>query len=147
MNLAYLFLAESAVVQGGSFYAYGGGVHYLAAERFPSLNPSLALVASVRLDPEESQASHLFELRGFGPDGGEFCPVQTTRFEPKRDPEYQDLATYNVFTFNFKQMPFACPGPYEFQVSVDGNELGRVRLEVIPYAPKQPSSDLNESRS
>ena len=60
MNLAYLFLAEGAIAQGGRLFVYGGGVHYIRAERFPSIFPNLALVASVQLEPEEARGAHLF---------------------------------------------------------------------------------------
>ena len=141
MNLAYLFLAEGAIAQGGRLFVYGGGVHYIRAERFPSIFPNLALVASVQLEPEEARGAHLFEVRGLGPNGQEFCPSHATKIEPKREPDFPNLASYHVYTLNIKAAHFPCPGTYEFQVCVDGNELGRVRLVVIQGSPEEPASE------
>ena len=93
MNLAYLFLAENAVLQGGRFYAYGGGVHYLAAEGFQ--DESIQASHSLRVF-DLTQRSRRYHMSRLGvmarmAASSSSGPVKQSQ-GAKRELEYPDLA-------------------------------------------------------
>jgi hypothetical protein len=140
MDLAYLFLAEAANTGEGKFYAFGGGVHYLQSIGFPANVPLLAVIAGIRVPPEDINPDHRAELRGVSPDGEEFfrktdIPVPTNPIQGR-----PDLPVFSILALNFRGLPLALPGTYVFVLSVDGVELGKVSFtcDIAPSEEQVP---------
>ena len=126
MQLAYIFLAEAAETTPGKFFAFGGGLHHLAASAFPSIVPAMAILADVQLQPDDVQVGHRLQVRGVDPDNAPFFPAIDAAFGPLALIEGRpDLPVHHLVSINFRGLTLGTPGRYSFIIFVDGHELGR----------------------
>jgi Family of unknown function (DUF6941) len=145
MDLACIFLAEAAVAQEGKFFVHGGGMHYLRTAGFPTIIPSLSVLALIRLQPDECRTSHAFSLSGTGPDGIVFLPSTIGGLIGELIKERPDLPVNATIIVNFRGVVITKPGKHEFCLEVDGRELGRVSF-VVDEAPAQQSAQRTQTR-
>jgi len=147
MQLSYIFLAESAITHEGKFFVFGGGLHHLHAAGFPSMVPTLALVAEISLEPGELGIPHALILRGIASDESVLFPDTNAEFRVDANPQFPEIQPTFSVAFNLRGAPLQGPGLYHFLVLVDGIELGRVSFHaaLAPPGSAQPSS-LQERR-
>jgi hypothetical protein len=131
MELAYLFLAENADVREGKFFVFGGGISHAHGEGFPALIPSIALVAGLRFEPEETQGAWAFHLRSIDPDGNPFLEDVGREVTPMQPlAEFPDQAVYHPIVVRVGAVSLPRPGVYTFVAVVNDQELGRVAFRV-----------------
>lgn len=127
MHYRYGFVARAAdVMPDGSFAVLGGGFSYVVFRQLPATY-NLAVTASFRVDPVDYGREHRFALDIRDPMGslagaleGTGCPEKNEDF-PSADLEF-------LFVFNVTNLLFIEPGEYQFRISVNGLEAGRISL-------------------
>jgi len=134
MDLAFIFLAESAIAHEGSFFAHGGGVSYLRSPSFPCTIASITLVAGIRVHPGEFEAPHNVSISGIAPDGTLFFEDFNAPFVATPIAGRPDLPGDHIIAFNQKQLQLRLPGNYTYVLSADGLELGRVAF-ICDHVP------------
>jgi hypothetical protein len=129
MELAYMFLADAAeATPTGRFFVFGGGVDRVMSAQFPSILPTLAVVAKIRVQPEEISRESPFRLVGIDPAGEPLISELSGTF-PLVDPKHpRDQSAYHLLVANFRGLPLSIPGRYEFVLYADGSRLGSVSL-------------------
>ncbi len=131
MELEYAIFAKAADLSpDGIFSLIGGGFDGIAVSKFPAMTPPVALLAHLRLKPEEVGRTYRLRIDVVAPDGrllpaGDESAVTPERPspDPRRPPGYTIvLQVYGV------ELPV--PGEYQFRLFVDGRPLGTVSLFV-----------------
>jgi hypothetical protein len=129
MELAYMFLADAAeATSGGRFFVFGGGVDRVKSPQFPSVLPTLAVVAKIRVKPEEASREIPFRLIGTNPVGESLIGELIGTFSPVETRHPPDNFGYHLMIANFRGLPLLTPGCYEFILFADGTRLGSVSL-------------------
>jgi hypothetical protein len=147
MELTTAMLADGAHSVGGKLYVLGGQWDRLFVASFPTQHPALALVLVLRV--EYTEALTRVHLKIELTLDGQSCDVGAeARFETGHAPgTVQGAPTFVPIAVPFGNVPFAAPGRYEWVITADGSELGRVPLEVTHgmLAVAQPVGGLYEA--
>lgn len=141
MQLQYVILADSAqILPDGTFVIIRGGVEYINAPSFPAMNPSLALVARVALNPDDFDHEHRFRVELQTPDGTNVTPAQgNSTFTPRAHAATNQVFTPGyVFVVNFPGLVFPMAGTYQFRLFVDDQEVGAtpINLQTVSESPQ-----------
>jgi hypothetical protein len=141
MELTTAMLADSARVAEGKLYVHGGQWTNLWTQAFPASHPALAVVIVLRVDYHEAIDSH--ELNVALMMDGVFLGVGAgVQLQIGRAPSTAPGApTFVPMALPFYNVPLQGPGRYEWVVSVDGNDLGSIPMEVTlqPEAGAAPN--------
>ncbi len=144
MELTTRLLADGAQrTPDGKVHILGGQWDRLVAGSFPVVHPSLAVVLVLRVEYTEALGRHELHvdlmkdgaLQGFGAVGN---------LDLGHPPGLAPGASQSApIALTFPLVTFATPGRYEWVISVDGEPLGSLPLEVIeasgmPGFPPQP---------
>ncbi len=135
MQLSYIFLAESAITHEGKFFVFGGGLHHLQSPVFPSIIPTLALVAEISLEPGELGFPHALIVRGIASDDSPFFPDVNADFTVDANPQHPEMRPIYMVAFNLRGALLHGPGVYQFLLFVDGTEIGRVSFYAAMAPP------------
>jgi hypothetical protein len=126
MQLSYLFLADSAITHEGKFFVFGGGLHHLQSLGYPSIIPTLALVAGILPEPEELGVPHKLSVKCIASDDSPIFSDTDTEFTVNPNPQHPEVRPIYILAFNLRGAPLPGPGRYRFLLFVDGKELGTV---------------------
>jgi hypothetical protein len=138
MRLAYAFLAEAVEATNGRFFVFGGGIERTFSPGLPSTLPSLAVVAKIRIEPEERGEAHRFRLVALSPNNEVFLPEVFTEFGPVDDSLPNDRAVFHLITINFHSVPITQFGHYRFVLYVEDAEMGTLEFYSDP-GPAPPA--------
>lgn len=139
MQLQYAILADAAqILPDGKFVIMGGGIEYINAPSFPTMNPSLALVVRITVDPQEVGREHQFRLELLKPDGESIPPLEGSSVFTPQAPITSGVVIplSHMFVINLPGVVFPEPGKYMFRMFVDDHEVGEVflYLQIVPSA-------------
>jgi hypothetical protein len=142
MKLSTAMLADGAHVAGGKLYVLGGQWDRLTVAAFPAQHPSMAVVLVIQVEYTEAPKSYTLtvdltldgqpqEAKATGQLAIGHAPAQA-----RGAPQYVPVA------IPFNNVAFGNSGRYEWVIAVDGDELGRLPIEVVSgFVPgAQPGS-------
>lgn len=131
MELTTAMLADGAHFVAGKLYVLGGQWDRLSVASFPAQHPAMALVLVLRI--EYTEALRKIDLKIDLTLDGQSCDVgAAARFETGHAPgSAQGAPSFVPLAIPFADVPFAGPGRYEWVVTANDTELGRVPLEVV----------------
>jgi hypothetical protein len=133
MELTTAMLADGAqqVAAGGKLYILGGQWDRLLVPTFPAQHPTMAVVLVLRLEYSEALESHRLEVEltlDGQPKGAKAVGEIITGHAPgsvRGTPSFVPLA------LPFNNLEFEAAGRYEWVITVDDQELGRLPIEVV----------------
>lgn len=139
MKLRVLLVADHASTDpsSGKLYVTGGGITRIAAP-LPTTLPFLTFLAQFLLEDADYGNTHSAQIRITGPDGeqvGDIPPAGMGPFERAGEPGEEQTYTVGV---TIGGIPVVSAGPYDFEIAVDGESVGVVRV-LITEAPDDPA--------
>ncbi len=139
MELTTAMLADGAQVADGKLYILGGQWDRLMVGGFPAAHPSMTVVLVIRVEyteaPKTFQLSAELTLDGQTQDASVSGQLATGHAPGQAHgaPSFVPLA------IPLRNVTFSAPGRYEWVITADDTELGRIPLEVIQAsAPGMP---------
>lgn len=123
MQLEFAFLCDAATVDSSGKLNVLGIFDALGGEDFPVRFPRITVVVSCLGLPEERR-DHSLNIRLLSPDGQDVL-------EPLALPVELPTGTARARMIGeLLQVQFEEPGPYSFEVELDGRPLGSIPLKV-----------------
>jgi hypothetical protein len=131
MELTTAMLADAAQVTGGKLYVLGGQWDRLMVSGFPAAHPSMTLVLVIRV--EYTEAPETFELTAeLTLDGQALEARAAGQLATGHAPgQAAGAPSFVPLAIAFGNLVFNEPGRYEWVITADDSELGRVPLEVL----------------
>ena len=154
MELTTAMLADAAQqVPGGKLYILGGQWDRLTVPNFPAQHPTMAIVLVLRVEYSEALDRHRLAVE-LTLDGEPKDSKATGGFITGHAPgQGRGTPSFVPITLTFNNLVFDGPGRYEWVIRVDGEERGRVPIEVVqgtvaampmppgmPMPPQAPSA-------
>jgi hypothetical protein len=146
MELTTAMLADAAQqAPGGKLYILGGQWDRLIVPNFPSQHPTMAIVLVLRVEYSEALDRHQLEVE-LTLDGEPKDSKAVGQFTTGHAPgQVRGTPSFVPLALTFNNLVFETPGRYEWVIRVDGDELGRVPIEVaqgavaaMPMPPQAP---------
>ena len=135
-DIDYAFLADAAqTTPGQKFHVLGGGVSRIAGSGFPLRHPHLALVVGLRVSQPETGRQHEIRFVLLDPAGGEVAGATGTLVAHSQADARDSTLTFSIDLWN---LTFPTPGDYSFRLLVNGTELKRLPLTIVPASEGQP---------
>ncbi|MBI2867230.1 MAG: hypothetical protein HYX97_02705 [Chloroflexi bacterium] len=132
MRLDFAFVCDYAEL-GSKINALGIGFDTIYAPKVPATHPHLHLVAQLRASIAEAGEKHL-SVSLIDADGKEVQPPVTGAFNlPKPQGATESVGRIAIA---FNNTTFPRYGEYSIHMTVQGNELVRIPLRVLP-TPEQ----------
>jgi hypothetical protein len=130
MELTTALLADGAHVAGGKLYILGGQWDRLFVASFPAQHPTMAVVLVLKV--EYSEALRPTSLAVNLTLDGQPCDVGAmVKFATGHPPDTMPGAPLFVpLAIPFSNVGFVAPGRYEWVITADDEELGRLPLQV-----------------
>jgi hypothetical protein len=131
MELSTAMLADGAHAAGGKLYILGGQWDRLMVAAFPAQHPTMAVVLVIKVEYGEALAAHALniELMLEGRSQNVRATGQIATGHPpglaRGAPSFLPLA------LPFTNVTFETPGRYEWVITVDDVELGRLPIDVV----------------
>jgi hypothetical protein len=131
MDLTTAMLADGAHVAEGKLYILGGQWDRLVVAAFPAQHPSMTVVLVVKVEYTEAPKTYTLNveltLDGQSADAKAAGQLATGHApgQARGAPSYASLA------IPFNNVTFRTPGRYEWVITADDHELGRLPIEVI----------------
>jgi hypothetical protein len=131
MELTTAMLADAAQVSGGKLYVLGGQWDRLMVGGFPAMHPSMAVVLVIRV--EYTEAPETFQLEAeLTLDGQSQDAKAAGQLATGHSPgQVAGAPTFVPLVIAFTGVVFRGSGRYEWVITADDTELGRVPLEVL----------------
>ncbi|HXH21521.1 MAG TPA: hypothetical protein VNN10_05795 [Dehalococcoidia bacterium] len=129
MQIDFAFLADAAVAEG-KLHALGIGIDVIHARQVPATHPSFALVAQVRASVTEQGTKELV-VRLIDEDGGDVAPPVQAQFSIGQPAAGMLESTARIIV-GFNNVTFQRYGSYSLHLLVQGHEMARLGLRVIP---------------
>ncbi len=144
-------LADGAqqVVPGGKLYILGGQWDRLMVPNFPAQHPTMAVVLVIKVEYTEALDRHHLEVQLMLDGQPQNVGAVGDMITGHAPGQARGAPTFVPMALTFNNLVFEGPGRYEWVITVDGNELGRLPIEVVPGAvpgipipmqPQPPSS-------
>lgn len=136
MELTTAMLADGAqqATPGGKINILGGQWDRLIVPNFPAQHPTMAVVLVLRVEYSEALDSHLLEVE-LTLDGEPKAARAAGQFVTGHAPGLgRGTPSFVPLTLTFNNLQFDAPGRYEWVIRVDGDECGRVPIEVVQGA-------------
>ena len=137
MKILAAILCDAAVSYGAKLCILGA-FDAVFAEHFPAQHHHLAIALRI-LTVDEDAGEHSIQAKLINPDGDcvlEDCgPSMTVMFHPV--PETSYFRSYNL-VFQINGLPFPSPGPYQFDITLDGESVAQIPIQVILRKRKEP---------
>jgi hypothetical protein len=130
MELTTAMLADGAHVAGGKLYILGGQWDHLVGAAFPVQHPAMALALVIKVEYTEAPKTYPIRLEltlDGQPANAEAEGQLATGHAPG---QARGAPSYTSVAIPFNNVTFKEPGRYEWVITVGGQELGRVPLEV-----------------
>ena len=129
-DIDYAFLADSAqTTPGQKFHVLGGGVSRITGSGFPLRHPHLALVVGLRVSSPETDRQHEIRFVLLDPAGGEVAGATGNLVAHSQADARDSTLTFSIDLWN---LTFPTPGDYSFRLLVNGSELKRLALTIVP---------------
>lgn len=131
MQLTTAMVADAAHATGGKLYVLGGQWDRLNVGTFPVQHPSMAVVLVLKVEYTEALTPHILrvELMLDGqPQGVGAAGHLTTGHAPT---QARGAPSFASMALPFNNIKFETPGRYEWVVTVDDEELGRLPIDVV----------------
>jgi hypothetical protein len=142
MELSYAFLADAAeVLPAGGFFVFNGGIEELFCSSVPAMRPTLAVVAKIRILPDERDRTHLVKVRGLRPNNEPFTPTVIDEIQPRTDAPPGDRPYYHPLVVNFLGLMIQESGLHRLILEGDGQKLGTINLQVDVAASPVTQTD------
>jgi hypothetical protein len=132
MKLTSAMLCDAAQVQSGKLFILGGGFDTISVREFPAAHGSLSLAMVAEVGPEDRQRDLELQISLVDEDGhpvGVEAKGMLRVGAPPNLPPGSPSVVPIVSPFNGITFPEA--KGYAFVVSLEGDELARVRFRVI----------------
>ena len=126
MEIDYAFLCDAATEHQGKLNALGIGVDQLSAATLPATHPRLTFVARLRFEPEDDGERH-FAVRAMDADGHEMGCVEGEMFVHFAP---EDRMTGANLVVDLVNLEFTAAGPHEVSLTIDGEDVVMLPLEV-----------------
>jgi hypothetical protein len=129
------FAADHAEAIGGKVYVNGGFWNRLRFPTYPSIVPSLALVAVLEVPYRAYHQDHAFRL-GMEDADGTVLPLEATgSFRVGAEPDLRvGDPTLMPIAIPITGLKIDRPGDYSFTLSIDGAELERYQVRAVQVA-------------
>jgi hypothetical protein len=129
------FAADHARAESGKVYVNGGFWNRLRFPTYPSVVPSLAVVAVVEVPYRAYHQDHTFRI-GLEDADGNALPVEVTgEFRIGAEPDLRvGDPTLLPIAVPITGLKIDKPGDYSFTFGIDGTELGRYTVRAVQVA-------------
>jgi len=136
MELAFAITAHSAeVTADGKIWVLGGDFEMIHAPGFPVVQPAMALVIKIRLQPMECDQEHRLRVELIDQDAHPLRDALSLPFTPRVDPNRPGRALSLSMVLNYQNVQFNTPGDYAFVILVDDSQIGSVPLTLMAQTP------------
>jgi hypothetical protein len=132
VKLAFAFLADAAtMLPNGTFDVIAGGFDMILGKTFPATKSAMVFIARVLFEPQECGREHQFVGNIVNSEGQPIFPQFLITGTPP--PHSRHPGRDNSFSvcFSAERVDFPTPGEYFFRLTIDGNPLGDVMIEVV----------------
>jgi hypothetical protein len=136
MELAYMFLADAAeATTDGRFFVFAGGIEGARAHEFPTSMPTLAVVAKIRIAPEERDRETQIRLVVTDTTGEPVLAEINANYPPVPADYPRDQPAYRLVVVNFHGLSFPHPGRYMFTLYANEVRIGSVLFVMVANVP------------
>ena len=130
-TVEFAILADAVQASQGKLFILGGGWDTLFVGSFPAQHHALGIALRLRVPWAAAGTKLSLTIDLEDEDGASILSEKKLRHDfvtrqPRGVPEGSDLGIVRAFTFN--NVPLPSPGSYSFVISVDGQELHRLRF-------------------
>lgn len=135
MKLTSAMLADSAQVQAGKLFVLGGGFDTISVRALPATHRSLSLAMVAEVEPDERQRDLELAISLVDEDGAELGVKASGKLRVGTPPNLPPGASSVVpIVSPFHNITFPEAKGYAFVVSLNGEELARVRFRLVQVA-------------
>ncbi len=135
MKLTSAMLADSAQVQAGKLFVLGGGFDTISVRSLPATHRSLSLAMVAEVEPDERQRDLELSISLVDEDGAELGVKASGRLRVGTPPNLPPGASSVVpIVSPFHNISFPAAKGYAFVVTLNGEELARIRFRVVQVA-------------
>jgi len=135
MKLAFAMLADSASVSAdGKLSLQGGDIDAVRSVSFPTLHPTLTLVARLVAEPSDRDKSLALTITGSTPQGEPWLQATSSPIPWKKPDKLGRPAKYN-FVVNMPMLVFLTEGRYVIRLLLGSEELASLPLYAERVAP------------
>ncbi len=135
MKLTSAMLADSAQVQAGKLFVLGGGFDTISVRALPATHRSLSLAMVAEVEPDERQRDLELSISLVDEDGAELGVKASGKLRVGTPPNLPPGASSVVpIVSPFHNITFPEAKGYAFVVSLNGEELARVRFRLVQVA-------------
>lgn len=132
MKLTSAMLADAAQVQSGKLFVLGGGFDTISVRSLPATHRSVSLAMVAEVGPDERQQDLDLKVQLVDEDGAELGVVAKGKLRVGAPPNLPPGSPSVVpIVSPFHNVTFPDAKGYAFVVSVNDNELARVRFRVV----------------
>lgn len=132
MNVEFAFLCDSAQESGGKVHALGIGFDSIRAQTVPATHPMLTVVAQLRYSVAEAGTKDL-AIRAVDADGQNIVNPIDRQIEFPAPPRRPTNTARLIIALT--AVRFAAYGDYSVHVAINGSEVARLPLTVVPQQP------------
>ncbi len=132
MRLTSAMLADAAQVQAGKLFVLGGGFDTISVRSVPAVHRSLTLAMVAEIDPDERQRDLELTIQLIDEDGTSVGVEAKGRLRVGAPPNLPPGSSSVVpIVSPFHNIVFPEAKGYVFVVSLDDEELARVRFRIV----------------
>ena len=132
MKMTSAMLADAAQVQSGKLFVLGGGFDTISVRSVPATHRSLSLAMVAEVAPEDRQRDLDLSITLVDEDGAEVGVAATGRLRVGTPPNLPPGASSIVpIVSPFHNITFPEAKGYSFLVSLNGQELARIKFRVV----------------
>ena len=135
MEIQVAVLCDAAVDYDGKLCLMGT-FDTIVAPALPALHPQCSVALRILFRKEE-EGPHKVSVLFVDEDGHSIVPPMETSFEVEL-PDELFFLTRNLI-LNLQQLPFARPGAYSIDLSVDGRQMASIPLQIRVIPPPPPA--------
>jgi len=129
MEIKLALLADSANVSREGKLNILGVFSNLNAKEFPAVWPSMVLVINLEAHVTEIEREHTIEIKVVDEDGKQLASIEGNfDIKPNKDPK---MPSTRGIILPLRDVQFAKPGYYSFDILVDGRYEESIPIHVI----------------
>ncbi len=132
MKLTSAMLADAAQVQSGKLFVLGGGFDTISVRSVPATHRSLSLAMVAEVAPEDRQRDLELHVRLVDEDGADIGVEAKGKLRVGSPPNLPagDASIVPIVS-PFHNITFPEAKGYSFLVSLNGEELARIKFRVV----------------
>jgi hypothetical protein len=132
VKMTSAMLADAAQVQSGKLFVLGGGFDTISVRAVPATHRSLSLAMVAEVAPEDRQRDLDLSITLVDEDGADVGVAATGRLRVGTPPNLPPGASSIVpIVSPFHNITFPEAKGYSFLVSLNGQELARIKFRVV----------------